>query len=383
MIIKYRFLYITKYLIILVLLNIFISGCHNSESILQVSENNISENNNSKQQEYIVPQDILNQQKQILENREKVKQISQLFEKNNQTAAGISLDEDIVLAVDNEVPNSIHYFNLDGKIIFDKVFNNDGLYTNPTWGYSHLMFSESIAGYYDEKNELYGYIDKNGEFIIEAKFLFINKFIDGLAAVVDPETNLWGYIDKTGQYIISPKFVFASDFSDGLAQVILQETLDTDNYININNEDLKRFPVSFINLDGEVVLNEVTYCGVTPMNTWPKFENGIIPIYNKDDIFPSTLINIDGEDIIINTDCPRELSDVEIMYVGNHIPEFEWLNNYTENSVITLKHDRTATIHGSNEIYYWVAAAPSRGTGFGYLVFLQDSLGNITYFLPG
>ncbi len=71
------------------------------------------------------------------------------------------------------------------------------------------------------ENELYGYIDISGEYVVRPIYPKANKFDNGLAAVKDPQTGLWGYIDATGDCVIDTQFKEAEAFADsGLAAVL-------------------------------------------------------------------------------------------------------------------------------------------------------------------
>ena len=69
------------------------------------------------------------------------------------------------------------------------------------------------------KEQLWGYIDRNGEMAIEPKFHDAWDFHEGLAAVKVEWAR--GYIDKTGSYAIEPQFQYAGPFTDGKALVQL------------------------------------------------------------------------------------------------------------------------------------------------------------------
>lgn len=62
----------------------------------------------------------------------------------------------------------------------------------------------------------YGFIDKDGKFVINPQFDDARSFADGFAAV---KMGHWGFIDKTGKIIINPQFDDAESFSEGLAVV--------------------------------------------------------------------------------------------------------------------------------------------------------------------
>ncbi len=69
------------------------------------------------------------------------------------------------------------------------------------------------------KPDKYGFLDANCKIVIPAKYLNCHTFSDGLAAVQNEE-KLWGYIDKNGKYVIEPMFTYEpGDFHSGFAHV--------------------------------------------------------------------------------------------------------------------------------------------------------------------
>ena len=71
------------------------------------------------------------------------------------------------------------------------------------------------------KELLWGYIDKEGEMVIEPRFHSARNFHEGLACVnVD-----WarGYIDLEGKFVIEPQYQYAGPFHDGKAKVMLDD----------------------------------------------------------------------------------------------------------------------------------------------------------------
>lgn len=71
-------------------------------------------------------------------------------------------------------------------------------------------------------NAKYGYIDKDGNVVIDCQFRSAGKFKEGVAPVSSASTGFrWGYIDKTGQYVIEAKYFTAREFSEGLAPVTI------------------------------------------------------------------------------------------------------------------------------------------------------------------
>ena len=67
--------------------------------------------------------------------------------------------------------------------------------------------------------QLWGFIDRRGEFVIPARFHAAYLFSGGLAAVRIGE--LFGYIDYGGNMVIAPQFYEADDFDTGIARVVV------------------------------------------------------------------------------------------------------------------------------------------------------------------
>src|SRR5689334_19011723 len=103
-----------------------------------------------------------------------------------------------------------------------------------------LLLSPSTAQESKEPNPLYpvqikgryGYVNINGEMVINPRFDAAHKFHNGLALVRINGKNIseikdhydyiggdFGYIDKTGKFVIEAKYDLAGDFSEGLARV--------------------------------------------------------------------------------------------------------------------------------------------------------------------
>ncbi len=78
-------------------------------------------------------------------------------------------------------------------------------------------------------NGKYGYIDREGELVIPAKYDGAGNFSEGLARIevdvivygdtFDHTVAKWGFIDPSGEVVIEPTFDSAGDFQEGLAQV--------------------------------------------------------------------------------------------------------------------------------------------------------------------
>lgn len=120
-----------------------------------------------------------------------------------------------------------------GRIIFEDDF--DKLYD----------FSEGIA--LAEKNDEIFFINKTGEKIFvfnkgeyEFDYNGTKKFSEGLMAIFDRKIGKFGFMNREGEFVIEPKFENAANFSDGLARVSIKK-----NY---------REYLGFINTEGEYVI---------------------------------------------------------------------------------------------------------------------------------
>jgi len=70
-----------------------------------------------------------------------------------------------------------------------------------------------------DKNDLCGYKNKFGNFVIAPKYEQAREFVDDFAAV--SVNGKWGFINKDGIEILKPTYKQVSDFSEGLASVQL------------------------------------------------------------------------------------------------------------------------------------------------------------------
>jgi hypothetical protein len=70
-----------------------------------------------------------------------------------------------------------------------------------------------------KNGEDWGYINWDGEIIINPQFTAAGYFFDGRASVIN-SNGLYGYIDDEGKYVISAQFDQASRFSDGVAWTV-------------------------------------------------------------------------------------------------------------------------------------------------------------------
>lgn len=106
---------------------------------------------------------------------------------------------------------------------------------NELWGYIDITgawvvepkyadkpwaFVDGYARVQDPETELWGFIQADGSWVMEPKYKYLNDFSEGLANAQDAETEKWGYIDQSGNWAIAPKYQRASAFREGLAAVL-------------------------------------------------------------------------------------------------------------------------------------------------------------------
>ena len=105
------------------------------------------------------------------------------------------------------------YADRTGRVVLDK-----GLYRG--WD-----FSEGLAVAMRRGENVWGYIDRTGEFVIPPQFessldSYVHPFSDGFALV--EVKRRFGYIDKSGKFAIPPQFLDGSPFADGMARIVTE-----------------------------------------------------------------------------------------------------------------------------------------------------------------
>lgn len=100
--------------------------------------------------------------------------------------------------------------NKNGKWeIFDKS------YKRRASGLDNILWFEDNDLVPAEASEKWGYLDKNGKFVIAPQFEDAWPFFEGLACV--SVNGKYGFINPSGKLVIQPQFYIPTRFSDGLA----------------------------------------------------------------------------------------------------------------------------------------------------------------------
>jgi hypothetical protein len=134
-----------------------------------------------------------------------------------------------------------------------------------------------------KSGDKWGYIDKEGKYVVNPQFDNAMLFAEGLACVkVDKK---YGYISEDGKYVINPTYKDATHFSEGLACVVIENS----------------YP-SYINKKGEIqfTLNTAEKCRV--------FREGLAAVLIKD---KWGFIDSDGKIVI-----QPQFEDVSDFYEG-------------------------------------------------------------------
>ena len=176
------------------------------------------------------------------------------------TKAEVYRDEFIVTYLIINTSAKIKFIPLDSMRIYPEPVPRPNVAPAP--------YSEGLALRADRnKNGYYGYIDINGEWVIEPQYNNAQSFRNGLAAVcinqkwgfIDKNNTVvaqlkydevepfeegfakvrndykWGFIDKKGKEICSIKYDFVSDFQEKMALVCLNGKW---GYINTNGNEI-------------------------------------------------------------------------------------------------------------------------------------------------
>ena len=93
------------------------------------------------------------------------------------------------------------YIDQDGNVLSRTLPVHEALTVGPVLGYMR----EGMRRFYDEKTKRYGYCDEKCNIVLSAQFKGADNFFNGLAKVKNND-DLWGYIDKTGRFVIEPKY---------------------------------------------------------------------------------------------------------------------------------------------------------------------------------
>lgn len=100
------------------------------------------------------------------------------------------------------------------QMFIDKTGNT----VSTGWKNYGVEYSEGVLQVQDE-NGKWGYVDTNGDIVLEPQWDSSSEFYDGLAAA--EKDGLYGYINTTGEFVIPPQWDYAGAFDDsGLGYIV-------------------------------------------------------------------------------------------------------------------------------------------------------------------
>lgn len=115
------------------------------------------------------------------------------------------------------------YIDKSGSYVIDAKFDDANDFSEDLAAIAYESSTSSNNNYDNEKDSKktktyrYGYINKNGETVISDVYEDAKSFSEGLAAV--KKDGKWGYINKKGEIVITPEYDTARSFKDGFAVV--------------------------------------------------------------------------------------------------------------------------------------------------------------------
>lgn len=120
------------------------------------------------------------------------------------------------------------------------------IYLNRLFFITTLLFL-AVLGYSQglepkQENGKWGFVNKDGEWIVKPKFDEVKPFKEDLAAV--NKKGKWGYIFESGKYAIKPQFSKVTNFSEGKAGVVWIKR-SNGLYGFINRQGLQVIPPAF------------------------------------------------------------------------------------------------------------------------------------------
>lgn len=134
---------------------------------------------------------------------------------------------------------------------------------------SNISLAQNFLALVNDTNR-FGYINTNGEYVIEPQFKEAKSFSsNGLAPAYDGKR--WGYINTKGEWAIQPMYTYAKNFHSGYAIVEADKkwvyidikgnplkTPDTDKFYDFNEYGVafirRGHQIGLINTQGEIIL---------------------------------------------------------------------------------------------------------------------------------
>ena len=115
-------------------------------------------------------------------------------------------------SIDKETKFAQYIKNLN--IDFEKEIESNKWKIEPQFDYAgHFVENLAIV----EVNGKYGFINRQGTFIVKPQYAFVRDFKNGLALIGNAYKDkvIWGFVDNFGKVILQPLYIDMKDFSEG------------------------------------------------------------------------------------------------------------------------------------------------------------------------
>ncbi len=130
---------------------------------------------------------------------------------------------------------------IDGEELCGYINTNGEWIIEPQYKCGGIFNKEKIAPVQDSESKLWGLINDKGEWVVGPKYSDCRRFTeDGVAKVENPETGLYGYIGSKGELLNDDWYYSSSDFCGGYA-LVQKEKDGKAAYINIKGEYITDF----------------------------------------------------------------------------------------------------------------------------------------------
>lgn len=146
---------------------------------------------------------------------------------------------------------------------------------------SYYNFSEGLIQFNDKNNGLIGFMNTDGEIVIEAQFAVASSFSNGMSYVSIREDDSYfaplvnGIINTQGEYIIEPRWESVLPYREGVARISVK-----------NDDGIELY--GFIDTNGNIVVPPV-YLAAS------EFSDGYAAVWAKDNgIVTPFLIDLNG-----------------------------------------------------------------------------------------
>lgn len=157
----------------------------------------------------------------------------------------------------------------------------------------------------------WGFIDQNGQIVIEPQFKDVSNFSEGLAAFKSVHDGRWGYVNQNGDIVVEPVFDSASPFFDGRAIVIKGQQGVIDKAGNLVVDPVQKRITKFsrnrafilVGNNWKLIDDQGDYVTQNSFKQVGTFREGLAPFHGfNNDYSISGYINTDGETEILLED---------------------------------------------------------------------------------